>query len=281
MPIRISHVSRYRWEIACGSGIISNATTLDKTNMPGPLTLWQMMELLWRVKEMKITGTAGISYTVDELDPADEEIKPVNKSGSISFDMDMERRRSNENDFPEDDSDENEVYADNRTHTTSFENVVWRGKTATDSCGGHVNTNYGHGISRDDSGDYWLPRVSFTGSSHLTHFSLGAGKSEVIGSTGEGEDAVDITGSVAIYTGEGIPYGDEYKIATTELSLQGTPVNFPFFFRVSASSPAYDVIADSAEVTLDITKWFAYATKAGTPAWNENTGLAINGGPGA
>lgn len=55
----------------------------------------------------------------------------------------------------------------------------------------------------------------------------------------------------------------------------GSVVTFDLAMTVAGTTSTSNHAA-----SIDITEWYPYADKSGDPAWNINTGLEINGGPG-
>jgi len=64
---------------------------------------------------------------------------------------------------------------------------------------------------------------------------------------------------------------------TIELS-GGLSVSCPLYYDTSLLAPDWSFMS-ATDFIIEATEWWPYATSTGDPAWDEDTGLPINGGP--
>lgn len=266
MGVRISSHSRDRFDFPLGRHTVVDASATAKPDAPGPFTRAQMVELLWRVKKIRVTGSASFSYEHSEL------TAPV--TGSVEVDVILTRA----SDYLVAVVDENELFLQlmgNEFYGAPF--AYWSAEIDDSGLGRVVMSPYFGGLPKDDDG-YWLTGL-------FCQAGLGSGELATGQQVVSWEEGGDIetgewpAGSKTIVLNVDITsqaISPRVIIAAT-LNLQGTPVDFPL--EVYAIDSAVELTGHAA--SIEITEWFPYATTAGAAAWNTTTGSPSNGGPGA
>lgn len=257
MGKRITWRSRPRADIPF-SGSIDDVTSDDKTNWVGPMSLAQLVELFWRVKTLKFTGTIYIDFTY-LTDPEDVSSRVA---GSQYYSLDVPLTRRSFIGIPPTsyfESDETDIFR---------ENLHWGGlaQWAYSSSGEtEIMLSETPPILRDNSGDYWLkPFFRISADSGVYDLPF-AGISH-------GTDTQYDEGTLS-----------DYEMIPAVLSLGGADVNFPilwYAYEYGSYNGLDDVVITSATAAIEVTEWFPYATKAGLDAWDTATGAPANGGPG-
>ena len=261
-----SHFSR-RFEFPMKAGI-EDCTALTKTGVPGPFTRAQYVELLWRVKEIRILASASYEYVFSDAEGAE----PL--TGTISMDITLFARSgdgvgvSNElgilrNSFPD------------GPFSKGFRD--WSPDDTPETSGG-MSLTFAIRSMQEDAAGWWLPSpaAGAMGEPQPLSFFIAQRKFLAWDAGGDEETGTWDAGStyVTLRVDAGTA-GSGQAIAST-INLSSGAVSFPLYLTVQNSTETAPGTA-----SIEITKWFEYATSTGAAAWNASTGAPANGGPGA
>lgn len=240
MGLHVSSHSRYRFEFPILSGAPYDCTADDKTGWAGPFTRAQLVELLWRVQEIRVQASGDYEINAEG--------GPY--TGSISLDVTMVRQNA----FGTDPANELKVFGNNMASqdpayapSGTFDLMSWRGGDADKYAEMYIPR--GRNWPRKDGAGYWLAPSDSLG--FVSSMQLNARAEDEV-AYGEGEGAG--TGTVVLEV-----FLSSYEEGTilTTLNLTNGGVTVP----LQTKGPGAEVaVATSASLT--ITKWFKYATTA-------------------
>jgi hypothetical protein len=234
---------------------------MDKTGWAGPFTRAQLVELLWRAEEIRITATGNYEYVFSDLEGA------VPLTGTLSLDVLMTRVHTvpSTGTAP---GDEVDVFRSLMTSNYGQFEAEWKGSAAGGSGGMYIRLG-ADGLLKDAVG-WWLT-PGYGGYSQTT---CGAIKSKTLewGAGGDEETGTWDAGSAIVDLRVNLSTTESGTMAAA-LNLGGGLVPFPLQTSCDGGSVS--------AVSIQITKWFEYATSTGAAAWNASTGAPANGGPSA
>ena len=284
MSQRITTQSRRRFDLPFGGANYEDCTTLNKTGVPGPFTRAQFVELLWRVKKIRITANASFTYTGfgsggTQSATLNMSVELKRLKGSFPFLVDADERTA----FKELMAPGLNVYNSNLVGgITSNEagRADWNSNSGSGQAYGSMQIHpWFRGIQKDNQGKYWLPNKPIdAGSEPQAFYCYTRGAYTQIGV----DTASDpILGFLNFDVSNGAPLFDNQQRVNSSINLHGGGVPFPLVVTAGTSLAFSEVNVTSATATIQITEWFAYETQKGAPAWSAATGEPINGGPGA
>lgn len=230
------------WRYAPPGFTPATASACAAARRIGPMTREQLIQLIWRVREIEISGS--ISFTNFTTDPDAEDPTAAGDSETLSIDRTCIRIISGEVAF-------SPVARKNFLE----ENMGKAGSVTLEESGSGASFILfvdKSKIYKDEVGKFWLEGGfnAKTPSPDLRATVREALETDAL------EPDINFTGSI---------------------TLLGTPVDFPMetFF----TSGVYSV--ESASATIAPSAFYPYATTAGAAAWNTSTGAPANGGPGS
>lgn len=242
MGRHVSSHSRFRFEFPVGRRETNDAAAMDKTGWAGPFTRSQLVELLWRAEEIRITATGNYEYVFSEAEGA----APL--TGTLSLDVTLVRVHTVLGVTSP--GDELDVFKSLMTANYGQFEAEWEGTGAGGT--GRMLIRLANGGLIKDAAGWWLTPIASGGyaqtdcSARITKtLEWEAGGDEETGTWDAGSTIVDLTVILSI-TESGT------KAAT--LNLGGGTVAFPLQTSCDGGSVS--------AATIAITKWFKYATTA-------------------
>jgi hypothetical protein len=256
MGKRISSHSRLRFDFPVGRGKTNDASAMDKAGWAGPFTRSQLVELFWRAKEIRITASGNYEYE----SPAGV------LTGTLSLDVTLVRVDTVLGVTSP--CDELDVFRGLMTSNYGQYEAEWEGYFTGGF--GRVYIRLGAGGLLKDAAGWWLTPIASGG---YAQTSCGAIKSKTLEweAGGDEETGTWDAGSAVVALRLNLSTTESGTKAAT-LNLGGGTVAFPLQTSCDGGSVS--------SATIEITKWFEYATSTGVAAWNASTGAPVNGGPG-
>jgi hypothetical protein len=214
---------------------------MDKTGWVGPFTRAQLVELLWRAEEIRITATGNYEYVFSDAEGA------VPLTGTLSLDVLMTRIHTRLGVTA--DGDELDVFRSLMTSNYGQFEAEWEGSAVGGS--GRMYIRLGaDGLLKDAAG-WWLS-PGYGGYSQTTCGAIKsktleweAGGDEETGTWDAGSAIVDLRVNLST---------TESGTKSATLNLGGGTVAFPLQTNCDGGSVS--------AATIQITKWFKYATTA-------------------
>jgi hypothetical protein len=242
MGRHISSHSRFRFEFPVGRGTVNDSTAMDKTGWAGPFTRSQLVELLWRAEEIRITATGNYEYVFSEAEGA------VPLTGSLSIDVTMVRVHSVLGVTSP--GNELDVFRSNMTANYGQYEAEWEGSFTGGFGRMYIRLAAG-GLLKDAAG-WWLTPIASGG---YAQTSCGAIKSKTLSweAGGDEETGTWDAGSAIVALRVNLS-ATESGTKAAALNLGGGTVSFPLQTSCDGGSVS--------AATIQITKWFKYATTA-------------------
>lgn len=240
-PLRTSRITNLERQ---GSGVAPN--------LIGPLSMQAVVELLYRVKEVDVSGGVLMELYSDPFN--------LTVSGTLTSNLDMDELTK----F----TSNSHTPGSGRPDGDFFDALLATGGwTLPQQVKPLVSAELRPDLPEseiyiDDDGNYWLHGI----------FSLEVGDDPAI-------LAFEVTSGDAVTYPSGAPLPPEWVATACEVPLVLKCGTFNLKASIAHVPPNEAFI--STDLTLTASKWHPFKTKAGSDAWETDTGAPANGGPGA
>lgn len=238
--------SEYPWPLRVAG--ITNAERDNygyANNLLGPLTIQAITELLYRVEEISYSGTLVIhAYGVDIPMPSSGTMLPVEGWDELQK---FEHHSQNPGEDVSFDHYYEHYYDEPTTGIISTLHPLSDDPLRPDLPEAE--------IYKDEDGNFWLHGYfEFVRNDGIPILIFGV------------KSGADLPGT-----------GQTVAQFTVPLTLSGVVHNLAASVTLFTATETFV----SCDIAMIPTKWHAYKTTAGDPAWDTATGLPVNGGPGA